>query len=118
LTGDDKPIIKKTISNEFMICETCGYKDGFHTYFIRIDKNKLKLNYKCPECGQRYDIGFIIDLWKKVKKMNGTCECNSTGKAIQYKCKCEENCDCCVIEFDEDPKTTPYCCGVPMKRIK
>ncbi len=40
-------------------------------------------------------------------------------KKIQYKCKCQENeCSCGVIEFDEEPKSTPYCCGVEMERIK
>jgi hypothetical protein len=29
-----------------------------------------------------------------------------------------EECNCGVIEFEEEPKATPYCCGVPMKRIK
>ncbi len=55
-----KEIIKKIIKDQFMICENCGYKDGFHTYFIKIDENNLKLNYKCPECSQKYDIGLIL----------------------------------------------------------
>jgi hypothetical protein len=29
-----------------------------------------------------------------------------------------EECSCGIIEFDEEPKATPYCCGHPMKRIK
>jgi len=44
------------------------------------------------------------------------CGCEPTGKSVQYKCSsCE---DCCIIEFDEVPNTTPYCCGKPMNRIK
>ncbi len=47
------------------------------------------------------------------------CGCQESGKKIQYKCKCQENeCRCGVIEFDEEPKSTPYCCGVEMERIK
>lgn len=59
---DEKPIIKKTIEDEFMICDTCSYRDGFHTYFQRIDENNLKLNFKCPECGQKYDLDLVISL--------------------------------------------------------
>lgn len=47
-----------------------------------------------------------------------TCECETAGKPVQYKCECEDECDCHVIEFDDEPKSPPYCCGVPMKRIK
>jgi len=47
------------------------------------------------------------------------CGCEIAGKEIQYKCQCEnENCNCGVIEFDQEPKSTPYCCGVAMVRIK
>ncbi len=45
--------------------------------------------------------------------------CNVAGKKVQYVCVCpDEECSCGIIEFDEEPKTTPYCCGVPMKKIK
>lgn len=48
-----------------------------------------------------------------------TCGCETAGKSIKYECQCpEEDCSCGVIEFDREPKATPYCCGVPMKRIK
>ena len=57
--------------------------------------------------------------------MCGTCECGDTGKdcgdtgkPVQYKCECKGECGCPIIEFDEAPKAEPYCCGVPMKRIK
>lgn len=48
----------------------------------------------------------------------GTCGCSEADKPVQYKCTCEDDCSCSVIEFDEDPNATPYCCGQPMKRIK
>jgi len=48
-----------------------------------------------------------------------SCGCENAGKPIQYKCECTaDECSCSIIEFDTEPKTTPYCCGVPMKRIK
>ncbi len=48
----------------------------------------------------------------------GTCGCKEGDKPVQYKCTCEDDCGCSIIEFDKDPKATPYCCGQPMKRIK
>ena len=47
------------------------------------------------------------------------CGCKIAEKPVQYECQCEEkDCSCGVIEFDEEPKAIPYCCGMPMKRIK
>lgn len=47
------------------------------------------------------------------------CGCKEASKPIQYTCDCsEEDCSCGIIEFDTEPTSTPYCCGVPMKRIK
>ncbi len=47
-----------------------------------------------------------------------SCGCSLADKPVQYKCTCSEECDCLIIEFDEEPKAVPYCCGQPMKRIK
>jgi hypothetical protein len=45
--------------------------------------------------------------------------CKVSDKSVQYECRCpEEDCSCGIIEFDEEPKATPYCCGIAMKRIK
>ena len=45
--------------------------------------------------------------------------CRIADKPVQYECQCEDQeCTCGIVEFDEEPKVTPYCCGVPMKRIK
>ena len=47
------------------------------------------------------------------------CGCKDAGKKVQYECICkDEECSCGIIEFDEKPTSIPYCCGVPMKRIK
>ena len=46
-----------------------------------------------------------------------SCGCEQAGKNIQYECDCpDDNCSYGIIEFDEEPKTVPYCCEVPMKR--
>ncbi len=55
--------------------------------------------------------------------MCSTCGCKGKKskkeeKPVRYQCTCAENCDCPIIEFDKEPDTVPYCCGLPMKRIK
>lgn len=46
------------------------------------------------------------------------CDCKASDKPIKYKCNCKENeCSCGIIEFDTEPKATPHCCGMPMKKI-
>jgi len=56
---------------------------------------------------------------REVMKMCKSCGCSHANKNVQYQCECpEENCTCGIIEFDAEPKTTPYCCGVPMRRVK
>ncbi|UCE37713.1 MAG: hypothetical protein JSW00_00235 [Thermoplasmata archaeon] len=47
-----------------------------------------------------------------------TCGCSVPEKPVVYKCDCGDDCACGVIEFDEEPKSVPYCCGAPMKRVK
>lgn len=47
------------------------------------------------------------------------CGCETTEKTIQYRCVCEEDkCNPTVIEFYEEPRAVPHCCGVQMKRIE
>ncbi|MEM0492494.1 MAG: hypothetical protein QXS02_00830 [Candidatus Thermoplasmatota archaeon] len=52
--------------------------------------------------------------------MCNSCGCETKGMRIQYQCDCKnEDCVCgSIIEFEREPKASPYCCGVPMKRIK
>jgi hypothetical protein len=46
------------------------------------------------------------------------CGCKESGKKIKYECDCpDEKCSCGFIEFDEEPNSIPYCCGIPMKKI-
>lgn len=45
--------------NEFKICPTCGYKDGFHSMFRREDES-TKWLFICPHCHEIFDIGFTL----------------------------------------------------------
>ncbi|MEK7275632.1 MAG: hypothetical protein AAB110_10280 [Candidatus Desantisbacteria bacterium] len=46
------------------------------------------------------------------------CEVEETEKPVKYECNCGTDCECPIIEFDKEPETVPYCCDVPMKRVK
>ncbi|MFH1721783.1 MAG: hypothetical protein ABH950_04165 [Candidatus Altiarchaeota archaeon] len=63
---DDKPEpgpeISKSIENDFMKCENCGYDMGFHVHFKPLKGGETKVKLKCPNCGQTYDIGWKIKL--------------------------------------------------------
>jgi ribosomal protein S27AE len=50
-------IDKITMDKEFKICPNCGYEDGFHSMFERIE-NGGKLSWKliCPNCHKIFDI--------------------------------------------------------------
>lgn len=52
------------------------------------------------------------------RTMCETCGCGLAGKPVQYECDCGDDCACSVIEFDQVPSSVPYCCGVPMRRVK
>jgi hypothetical protein len=53
---DIKPVEMK---EEFKVCPTCGYKDGFHSMFRRQD-GVTRWLFICPSCHDVFDIGFTI----------------------------------------------------------
>lgn len=54
-------IIKIQMGDEFKICPTCGYKDGFHSMFKKEEKS-TKCLYICPSCHNVFDIGHTVNL--------------------------------------------------------
>jgi hypothetical protein len=44
------------MGDEFKICPTCGYKDGFHSMFKKQGKS-TKWLFICPTCHGIFDIG-------------------------------------------------------------
>lgn len=55
---------KIKMKNEFRICPTRGYEDGFHSMFERLGENgKLSWKLICPNCHNTFD----IDLKAKTK---------------------------------------------------
>jgi len=52
-------ITKVSVENEFKICPSCGYKDGFHT-MLKKEGNILKWLFICPSCSKVFDIGHTL----------------------------------------------------------
>lgn len=43
------------MDEEFKVCPTCGYRDGFHTMLKRIEE-ELKVLFICPGCHDVFDL--------------------------------------------------------------
>ena len=52
---------QRSIGDEFRKCDVCGYDRGFHSSFVKQDE-KHRVILICPECGTRYDVGWMIEL--------------------------------------------------------
>ena len=59
------------VEEELHICPKCGYKDGFHVSFVRVNsgdrsdispESQYRVILICPECGARYDAGWTCSL--------------------------------------------------------
>ena len=47
------------IDDEFKICPSCGYEDGFHSMFKK-EGDSTKWLFICPSCHIVFDIGFTV----------------------------------------------------------
>ncbi len=56
-----KRINSLPFEDEFKICPSCGYQDGFHTMLKR-EKTKIKWLFICPSCHEIFDVGYAIDI--------------------------------------------------------
>jgi len=56
----DYEIIKVKMDDEFKICPSCGYKDGFHSMFKK-EQDFTKWLFICPSCHSVFDIGRTLD---------------------------------------------------------
>lgn len=55
---------------EFRVCISCGYERGFHVSFRRTT-GKVGIILICPQCGQSYDLGWLISSIKSFKAESG-----------------------------------------------
>ena len=54
---------KVEMGQEFKVCPTCGYRDGFHSMFKR-DKKQLRIFCICPSCHDIFDLDLSLELPK------------------------------------------------------
>jgi hypothetical protein len=47
------------MKEDFRVCPSCGYEDGFHSGFKR-EGNTTKWLFICPSCHEVFDIGFTV----------------------------------------------------------
>ena len=57
----DYTIIKVSMENEFKVCPSCQYKNGFHSMFKK-EGEITKYLYICPSCHNIFDIGHTVNL--------------------------------------------------------
>ena len=55
----DYDIIKVAVEEEFKICPSCGYRDGFHSMF-RKEGDINKWLFICPSCHKVFDTGYTV----------------------------------------------------------
>jgi transposase-like protein len=47
------------MAEEFKVCPSCGYEDGFHSMF-KNEAGKTKWLFICPSCHAVFDIGLTV----------------------------------------------------------
>ena len=52
-------VINVNMKDEFKVCPSCGYKDGFHSMFKK-EGDETKWLFICPSCHRVFDIGFTV----------------------------------------------------------
>ena len=53
-----------SMEDEFKVCPTCGYKDGFHSMFKK-EGQVIRWLFICPSCHDVFDIGLTRTLCEK-----------------------------------------------------
>jgi len=52
-------IQKRSFEDEFKVCPSCGYEDGFHSMF-RKEADTTRWLFICPNCHRIFDIGLTV----------------------------------------------------------
>ena len=47
------------MEDEFKVCPSCGYEDGFHSMFKK-ESYTTKWLFICPSCHKVFDIGLTV----------------------------------------------------------
>jgi len=48
------------IEDEFKVCPTCGYKDGFHS-MLKKELNRFRWLFICPSCHDVFDVEYSVE---------------------------------------------------------
>ena len=55
--------IKVKVDETFKVCTSCGYQDGFHSMFQKIDESgDFSWRFICPNCHKIFDIGLTVKI--------------------------------------------------------
>ena len=55
---------KIQLVDEFKICPTCGYRDGFHSMYKRMD-DEIRIFSICPSCHDVFDVNISLAMSEK-----------------------------------------------------
>ncbi|MFV0436130.1 MAG: hypothetical protein ACK5PS_01865 [Desulfopila sp.] len=53
-------VIEHRMQDTFRVCPTCGYRDGFHSSFLKTE-GVTKWLLVCPACHDIFDIGLTAN---------------------------------------------------------
>ncbi len=65
----DYKVQNVTVEDEFKVCPSCGYKDGFHS-MLKFEQGGYKWLFICPSCSVVYDIDYTIEMKEKFTKFS------------------------------------------------
>jgi len=57
----DYEVHNVTIEDEFKVCPSCGYKDGFHS-MLKKEQDRLRWLFICPSCHDVFDVGYTVEM--------------------------------------------------------
>lgn len=57
----DYMIQEVQVEEEFKVCPSCGYEDGFHSMFKK-EGDQLNWLFICPACHAVFDIGQVVSI--------------------------------------------------------
>jgi hypothetical protein len=55
----DYEVRQVEMEDEFKVCPSCGYKDGFHSMFKK-EANATKWLFICPNCRNVFDLKLTV----------------------------------------------------------
>jgi len=55
---------KVKLEDEFKNCPTCGYRDGFHSMYKRMNNN-IRVFSICPSCHDVFDLNLSLTIAEK-----------------------------------------------------